>query len=158
MAGRTKVYNFHPVRLPDRIHKHNILWLQVGMDQTHGLQLLQCGSDLLKNGPYHLQRQRAEFVLLEEIIQVLLKHLEHKAGMVTVLEALESPHQVMLVRVLSAQTSQDADLNLALPRVGRVIFQDLYRHHLAGASFPAFDHLTKGTTAKEVQHLIGILH
>ena len=40
MAGRTKVNDFDSVGLSSGIHQHDVLWLQVSMDQTQRLQLL----------------------------------------------------------------------------------------------------------------------
>jgi hypothetical protein len=43
-----------------------------------------------------------ELVLLEKVVEVLLQHLEHEAGVVLVREALVGPHKVELVRILLA--------------------------------------------------------
>ena len=48
--------------------------------------------------------------MLQEVIQILLQHLEHQAGVTFVLETLVGTHKVKLVGVLRAQTVQDAHL------------------------------------------------
>ena len=55
--------------------------------------------------------------MLEEVIEVLLKHLKDEAGVVLVSEALESADKVELVGILLTQPRQDADFDLALPGV-----------------------------------------
>jgi len=64
----------------------------------------------MQNGPDDLEGQRVELVLLEEVVEVLLQHLKHQAGVAAVLETLQGPHHVVLVRVLAAQAGQDAHL------------------------------------------------
>ena len=49
------------------------------------------------------ERKGLELVLLEEIVEVLLQHLEDEAGVVLVREALVGPHKVELVRILLAK-------------------------------------------------------
>lgn len=66
------------------------------------------------------------------------------------LEALQCPHKVELVGILLAQAGQDRHLDLALPRVGRVIFEDLDGDDVACALFPAFYHLSEGAPAEEL--------
>ena len=44
-----------------------------------------------------------ELVLLEKVVEVLLQHLEHEAGVVLVREALVGAHKVELVRILLAK-------------------------------------------------------
>jgi len=46
MAGRAKVDDLDPVGLSGRVHQHDVLRLQVGVDQTQTLQLLQSSGDL----------------------------------------------------------------------------------------------------------------
>lgn len=58
---------------------------------------------LMQNRPDELQRQRRELVLFEEIVQILLQHLEHQARVVLVLEALERAHEIEFVRILLAE-------------------------------------------------------
>ena len=124
------------------------------MDQAELLQLQQGCENLLRDGPDVLQRQRLELVVLEEVVQVLLEHLKHKTGVVLVSEALVGPDEVELVGILLAQSGEDADLDLALPGVGRVVLQDLDGHDLVGALLPTFGNLAEGASAKKLQHLI----
>ena len=49
------------------------------------------------------ERKGLELVLLEEIVEVLLQHLEDEAGVVLVREALVGPHKVELVGILLAE-------------------------------------------------------
>ncbi len=158
MAGRAKVNHFHTEGLPHRIYQHNVLRFKIGVDQAQALELLQCRGHLLQNGPNHLQRQRTELVLLEEVVQVLLQHLKHQTGVASVLEALESPHKVVLLGLLPAQSGQDAHLDLALAGVRRIGSSVSHRHDLIGASLPTFDDLTERTTSQKLQHFVGVLH
>lgn len=73
--------------------------------------------------------------------------------MVLVLEALEGPHKVELVGILLAESRQDGDFDLALASVRRMIFEDFDGNDVAGALFPALDHLTEGAAAKELENL-----
>ena len=65
---------------------------------------------LLQNGPDDLEWQGVEFVLLEEVVEVLFQHLKHQAGVAEVLETLQGPHHVVLVGILVTQTGQDPNL------------------------------------------------
>lgn len=65
---------------------------------------------LLQNGPDDFEWQGAELVLLQEVIEVLLQHLKHQAGVASVLKALESTHHIVLICVLAAQPGQDLHL------------------------------------------------
>ena len=58
------------------------------MDEAQALELQEGGGHLLQHGPDALEPERAELAVLQEVIEVLLKHLEHQAGVVLVLEAL----------------------------------------------------------------------
>ena len=88
MAGRAEVNDLDAVGLARRVHQHNVLGLEVGVDEAQALELHEGGGHLLQHGPDVAQRQRAELVLLEEVVQVLLQHLEHQARVALVLEAL----------------------------------------------------------------------
>ena len=57
---------------------------------------------LMGDGPDVLQRKRLKLVLLQEVIEVLLQHLEHEACMVLVREALVCSHKVELVGIFLA--------------------------------------------------------
>lgn len=65
---------------------------------------------LLQDGPDDFEWQWTELVLLEEVVKVLLKHLEHQAGVTAVLKALQGAHHVVLIGILAAQPSQDLHL------------------------------------------------
>lgn len=80
------------------------------MDQPQALQLHQSRGHLLQDGPDALEQQRAELAVLQEVVKVLLQHLEHKARVVLVLETLVRADEVELVGVLRAQSAQDAHL------------------------------------------------
>lgn len=67
---------------------------------------------LLQNRPDDFEWQWTELVLLEEVIKVLLKHLEHQAGVTAVLKALQGAHHVVLISILAAQPSQDLHLGI----------------------------------------------
>lgn len=71
------------------------------------LKFKQRRQNLLKYGSDVLERQRWEFVLLEEIVEVLLQHLKHEASVRAVLEALVSADEVELVRWLLRQAGED---------------------------------------------------
>lgn len=88
MAGRAKVNDFNSVRLPQRVHQHDVLRLEVGVDQSQAFQLHQRRGNLLQNRPNALEQQGAELAVLQEVVKVLLQHLEHKARVVLVLETL----------------------------------------------------------------------
>lgn len=74
------------------------------------LQLVESGEHLLKDGSDHLEGQRRELVLLEEVVEVLLQHLEDETGVVLVLEALEGSDEVVIVRILLTESGQNSNL------------------------------------------------
>ena len=64
----------------------------------------------MSNGPDILQGERLELILLEEIVQVLLEHLEHQAGVVLVCEALVGTNKVVFVRIFLAENRHKISL------------------------------------------------
>lgn len=70
----------------------------------------QSSEHLLQYRPDVLKRQRAELVLLEEVVEVLLQHLEHEARVRAVLEALVRADEVELVRRLLREAREDRHL------------------------------------------------
>lgn len=83
------------------------------MDQPQTLQLHQRRGHLLQDGPDAFEQQRAELAVLQEVIQVLLQHLEHQTRMVLVLETLVGADEVELVGILCAEPAEDAHLRMA---------------------------------------------
>ena len=67
-------------------------------------------SYLMSDGSDVLERQWLELVLFEEIIQVLLQHLEHQAGVVLVCEALVGTNKVVFVRIFLAENRHKISL------------------------------------------------
>jgi len=124
------------------------------VNQTQLLQLGQRHQHLLHNGPDAVERQRRELVLFQKVVQVLLQHFEHQTRVVLVLEALKGAHKVVLLGILHAQPRQDADFDLTLARVGRVLLQDFDGHNVVGALLPALDHLAKRALAQKLQHFV----
>ena len=113
MAGGAEVDDLDAVGLAQRVHQHDVLGLEVGVDEAQALELHEGGGHLLQHGPDALEQQRAELAVLQEVVQVLLQHLEHQARVVLVLEALVRAHKVELVGVLRAQPAQDVHLRTA---------------------------------------------
>lgn len=68
---------------------------------------------LLKNRPNDFEWQWAELVLFKEVIEVLLQHLKHQAGVAAVLKTLQSTYYIVLICILAAQTGQDLHLGIA---------------------------------------------
>ena len=64
--------------------------------------------------PDVFEGQGLELVVLEEVVEVLLQHLEDQTGVVLVSEALVGANEVELVRILLAQARQDAHFDLTL--------------------------------------------
>lgn len=64
----------------------------------------------MSNGPDILQGERLELILFEEIVQVLLEHLEHQAGVVLVCEALVGTYKVVFVRIFLAENRHKISL------------------------------------------------
>ena len=154
MAGGAKVNDLDPVRVAPRVNKHDVLGLEVSMNQSQLLELPQGSQHLLSDGTDVLEGQRLELVLLEEVVEVLLKHLKHQAGVVLVLEALKGPHEIVVVAALLTEALQDGHLNLTLAGIRRVVLENLDGHDLAGALLPAFTHLPEGAATQKLQHLI----
>ena len=65
----------------------------------------------MSNGPDILQGERLELILFEEIVQVLLEHLEHQAGVVLVCEALVGTYKVVFVRIFLAENRHKISLS-----------------------------------------------
>ena len=74
------------------------------MDQSQLLQLQQGCEHLVCDWSDVFERKRLELVLLEEIIQILLQHLENEAGVVFVREALVGSNKVEFVCIFLAET------------------------------------------------------
>ena len=64
----------------------------------------------MSNGPDILQGERLELILFEEIVQVLLEHLEHQAGVVLVCEALVGTNKIVFVRIFLAENRHKISL------------------------------------------------
>ncbi len=158
VTSRAEVDDLDPVGLAGWVYKHDVLRFQVSVDQSDALELHEGSGHLLQDGSDVLEWQWAELVLLEEVVQVLLQHLEDQARVVLVLEALVCSNKVVVVRALRAQPRQYAHLDLALPRIRRVVLEDLDGNNLAGATFPALHHLPKRPSTQELQHLVGVGH
>lgn len=54
-------------------------------------------TNLLQDGSDVSQGKRTEFAMLQKIIQILLKHLKHQAGVAFVLEAFIGAYKIILV-------------------------------------------------------------
>lgn len=107
----------------------------------------------MQNRPYKLQRQWREFVLFEEIVQILFEHLKHQTRVVLVLKALKRPDEIEFVRILLAETRQNRNFYLALARVRWMILQNFDGDYVVSAAFPALDHLTECAATEELEHL-----
>ena len=57
----------------------------------------------MSDGPDVLKWEGLELVLFEEIVQILLQHLEHQAGVVLVSEALVGSNKVVFIRIFLAE-------------------------------------------------------
>lgn len=60
------------------------------------LQLKESSQNLLQYRTDDFEWQRTEFVLLEKVVQILLKHLKDKTCVVLVSKALVSAHEIPL--------------------------------------------------------------
>ena len=154
MRGGAEVDDFNPVRLSIRVEQHDVLWLEVGVDQAKLFKLEERRENLLRYWPDVLEGQRLEFVLLEKIVKILLQHLKDQARVIFVREALVGTDEIELVRILLRQPGEDGHFDLALPRVRGMVFEDLDGDDLVGALFPALGNLPKGTTTQKLQYLI----
>jgi len=124
------------------------------MDEAKLLQLEQGRQHLVSDRPDVFQWKGLELVLLEEVIQVLLQHLKHQAGVVLMSEALIGTNKVELISILLTESRENGDFNLALSGIAGVVLQDLDGDDLVGPLFPAFGHLTKGAPAKELEDFV----
>ena len=62
-------------------------------------------SYLVSDRPDIFQRERLELVLFEEVVQILLQHLEYEAGVVLVCEALVGSDKIVFVRIFLTENS-----------------------------------------------------
>ena len=124
------------------------------MDQSQLLQFQQDSQHLVGDGPDILERERLELVLLKEVVEVLLKHLEHETGVVLVREALVGSHKVELISIFLAESGKNGDFNLPLSGVTWVVLEDLDGHNLVSPLLPALGHLAESPSAKKLQDLI----
>lgn len=158
MRRRSEIDDLDLVGLSHRIDEHDVLGLEIGMNEAELLELAQREQHLLHDRPNALERQRRELVLLEKVVKVLFEHLEHETRVIFVLKDLVGAYQIVLVGVLLAQTRENAHFDLALSRVARVIFQNFYGHDLIRAFIPTFNHLTEcsytTTTKREIRNQI----
>lgn len=153
MAGRPEVDDLDPVWLSHGIQQHDVLRLEICVDQPQLFQLQESREHLLRNRSDVFQGKRLELVLFEEVVQVLLQHLEDQAGVVLVREALVGADEIELVGILLAEARENGDLDLTLSGVGRMVLEDFDRHDFVRALLPALGHLTKGSATKEFKHL-----
>ena len=72
------------------------------MDQSQLLQLQQGCEHLVCDWSDVFERKRLELVLLEEIIQILLQHLENEAGVVFVRETFVGANEIEFVCIFLA--------------------------------------------------------
>ena len=155
VTRRTEVDDLDAEREADGVDEHDVLGLEVSMDQSEVLQLEQRRQHLLCDRADRRERQRLELGLLQEVVEVLLEHLEHQTCVVLVLEALVRAHKVELVGVLMAEPGEDRHLDGALASVRRVILEDLDRDDVVRAFLPALDDLAEGAAPEELQDLVG---
>ena len=59
----------------------------------------------MSDWPDILKRKGLELILLEKVVQVLLQHLEHEAGVVLVSETLVGSDKIVFVRIFLAEIS-----------------------------------------------------
>lgn len=154
MRSTSKVNYFHTVRLLLGINKHNIFWLQIRMDQAERFQFEESCQHLEENWTNSVERQRHELVLLQEIVEVLLKHLKHQACVTFVVETFKCTHKVELFRILVAETRKNWDFNLSLTCVAWVFLQNLDGHNFTGSFLPSFYHLSESTLAEKFKHFV----
>ena len=57
----------------------------------------------MSDRPDVLKRKGLELVLFEEVVQILLQHLEYEAGVVLVCEALVGSDKIVFVRIFLAK-------------------------------------------------------
>ena len=117
VRGRSEVDDFDPVGLALRVQQHDVFRLEVRVDQAKLLQFQQRRQHLVSDGADVLQRQWLELVGLEKVVQILLQHLKHQAGVVLVRKALVRPDKVVLVGILLTQTGQNGHLKTKRRRV-----------------------------------------
>ena len=155
MACRPKIDHLDAVRETRRVDEHDVLRLEVGVDEAKLSQLVQRRQDLLRDRADVLKWQWLKLVVLEEVIEVLLEHFEDETCVVLVLEELMCADKVVLVRILMPEASEDVHFYLALSGIRRVVLEDLYRDDFIRATFPALDDLAEGATTKKLKDLIG---
>lgn len=103
MRRRAEIDHLYFIGLSDGIDQHDVLGLEIGVNEAEFFQLAQGEQHLLHDRTYAFERERRELVLFQEIVQVLLEHLENQTCVVLVLKDLVGSHEVVLVRVLLAQ-------------------------------------------------------
>lgn len=121
---------------------------------TPDLEFEKRREDLVEDGTDVLERKRLELVLLEEVVEVLLEHLEDETRVVLVGEALVGPDEVEVVRRLLAESVEDGHFDLPLTRVAGVVLEDLYGDYLTGPLLPTLHHLPERPSAQELQHFV----
>lgn len=68
------------------------------------MKFISCGTHLLHDWTDIFQFERREFILLQEIIKILFKHLKDEASVIFMLEALVSTNEVEFVGVFCRET------------------------------------------------------
>ena len=110
VGGGTEIDHLDPIWLSDRVEEHDVLGLEVSMNEAQLLEFEERRQDLMRDGSDVLEGQGLELVVLEEVVQVLLQHLEHQARVVLVREAFVSTHEVVLVCIFLTKPGQDGNL------------------------------------------------
>ena len=156
MTSGPEVYDFYPVWLPRGVDEHDIFRFEVGVDQPERFQLEQSHENLLEGGAYVLEGEWTKFTLFEEVVEILFQEFKYQARMVFVLEVLVRTDKIEVVCVLRAESREDADLDLTLPRIGGVVLEDLDCDDLVRAALPALDDLPERPPPQKLQHLVTV--
>ena len=135
------------------------------MYQARFVEETQSVEELLCKHPYESSAKTTELVLLDQLIQVYAKKLEHQAQMLAVDKSVFKSEEVVIIVFvqLSIQLTesvlsicresklppattykiQHRYFHHALIKIGCSVLHDFYRHHFLRFEILAFDHLSK---------------
>lgn len=159
MAGGAEIDDFDLGRL-ERFEE-DIFRFEVAVDESCILEDGE-GIEKLSHEDFdELGAETLELILFDEFIEVGGEELKDETEMVSVDEGVAEAKDVVLVGGIEVlvQELEDGDLHHGLIKVGWLVFDDLDGDDLVGSDVLAFDDLTKGSLAEDVEYevLVGIV-
>ena len=118
---------------------------------------------LFREFPNQIQRNAVELRVLQQLVQIIGKHLEDQTLVAAIHKVVQEPYDVLfIIMIRRPQRPQQLDLRLRLQREGLLGLDDLYRDVRARALVSCPNNLPEATLAYSLLYGImfaeGVLH